>query len=166
MILLIQSVVLCALFTVIILPAQYKNPLALIKSYPPNIIKRVEELPQYKDTIEKKEQAHIRKKLFGCVLFVLVLSAVAYFSGCRDFISAFVHVFLLFFIVNLYDLIVLDWGVACNSKKLRIPGTEDMEKDYKDYFFHVKGAIKGTLLGVIIAVLSGGMVAIVNGIVN
>ena len=25
--------------------------------------------------------------------------------------------------VNIYDLIVLDWGVFCHSKKLRIPGT-------------------------------------------
>lgn len=161
MILLIQSIILCVLFTVMILPAQYKNPLIMIKSYPPNIIKRVEELPQYKDTIVKKEQAHIRKKLFGCVLFVIVLAAVAYFSGCRDFFSAFVHVFLLFFIVNLYDLVVLDWGIFCHSKKLRIPGTEDMEKDYKDYFFHARGAVKGTLRGVIIAALSGGVVALV-----
>lgn len=166
MALLIQCVILCTLFTLVILPAQYKNPIVMIKSYPPNIIKRVEELPQYKDTITKKEQAHIRKKLFGCILFVIVLAAVAYFSGCRDFVSAFLHVFLLFLAVNLYDLIVLDWGIFCHSKKLRIPGTEDLEADYKDYFFHVKGAIKGTVLGVVIALLSGGLVALVSGIVK
>lgn len=118
-------------------------------------------MPQYRDTIAKKEQAHIRKKLFGCVFFVIVLAAVAYFSGCRDFVSAFIHVFVLFLTVNLYDMVVLDWGVFCHSKKLRIPGTEDMEADYKDYFFHAKGAIKGTVLGVIVAALSGGLVALV-----
>ena len=41
--------------------------------------------------------------------------------------------FTLFFAVNLYDLVVLDWGIFCHSRKLRIPGTEDMEKEYKNY---------------------------------
>lgn len=35
-------------------------------------------------------------------------------------------------------MFVLDWGIFCHSKKLRIPGTEDMDKDYKDYLFHAK----------------------------
>ena len=62
---------------------------------------------------------------------------------------------MLFFVVNIYDMVVLDWGIFCHSKKLRIPGTEDMDKDYTDYLFHVKGAIKGTVLGIIVAILSG-----------
>jgi len=86
---------------------------------------------------------------------------IKYFSGCRDFKSAFFHVFILFFVVNLFDLLVLDIGVFCHSKKLRIPGTEDMEKDYKDYFFHAKGAFIGTLLGVIIALASAGIIKII-----
>ena len=69
--------------------------------------------------------------------------------------STFVHVFTLFLVVNLYDLIVLDCGIFCHSKKLRIPGTEDMEKEYRDYIFHVKGAGVGTVLGLVVAVLSG-----------
>lgn len=52
------------------------------------------------------------------------------------------------------DLIVLDWG-GCHSKKLRISGTEDMEKEYKDYMFHVRGACIGIVLGLIVALLSG-----------
>jgi hypothetical protein len=67
---------------------------------------------------------------------------------------------MLFFVVNIYDMIVLDWGVFCHSRKLRIPGTEDMDKDYKDYFFHVKGAMKGIVIGVIVALLSAGIMFI------
>lgn len=161
MILFLECIVSCLLFTLMILPAQYKDPIKMIMSYPPNIRKRVEELPQYRDSIQKREKAHIGKKIFGIVFFVFVFSAVAYFSGCRDFKSAFFHVFILFFVVNLFDLLVLDIGVFCHSKKLRIPGTEDMEKDYKDYFFHAKGAFVGTLLGVIIALASAGIIKII-----
>lgn len=160
MMLFIQCVVFCLLFTLIILPAQYKDPIKMIMSYPPGIRKRVEELPQYKETIKQREKSHIGKKIFGLLFFVIVLSGIAYLSGCRSFGTTFVHVFTLFFVVNIYDMIVLDWGIFCHSKKLRIPGTEDMDKEYKDYMFHAKGACVGIVLGVIVALLSGGIIHI------
>lgn len=127
MILFIQCVVCCLLFTLAILPAQYKDPINMIISYPPKIRQRVEELPQYKGMIKQRKKAHVVKKIFG----------------------------LIFFVVNIYDLIVLDWGGFCHSKKLRISGTEDMEKEYKDYMFHARGTCIGIVLGLVVALLSG-----------
>ena len=161
MILFIECVVCCLIFTLLILPAQYKNPLNMIMSYPPKVIQRVESLPQYKGIIKQKEKAHIGKKIFGLIFFVIVLSGVAYLSGCRSFKSTFLHVFILFMTVNIYDLIVLDWGIFCHSRKLRIPGTEDMDKEYRDYWFHAKGACVGTVLGAVVALLSGGLVQLI-----
>lgn len=158
MILFIQCIVCCLLFTLAILPAQYKDPINMIMSYPPKIIQRVEELPQYKGTIKQREKAHISKKIFGLIFFVIVLSCVAYLSGCRSFSTTFAHVIVLFLVVNIYDLIILDWGIFCHSKKLRIPGTEDMEKEYKNYMFHVRGACIGIVLGLVVALLSGGII--------
>lgn len=155
MILAIECIVLCIVFTLMILPAQYKDPIIMIMSYPPNVIKRVEQLPQYQGCIKEREKKHISKKIFGVFLFAGLLAVVAYFSGCREFLDTFFHVFMLFFVVNLYDMLVLDFGVFCHSKKLRIPGTEDMDKDYKDYLFHVKGAMKGSIIGVVVAILAG-----------
>ena len=155
MLLFIQCIVCCILFTLIILPAQYKDPLCMIASYPPAVRKRVSELPEYKDVITKKEKKHVGKKVFGIFFFAGLLAAVAYLSGCRSFAETFFHVFVLFFAVNIYDLIVLDWGVFCHSQKLRIPGTEDMDKEYKDKMFHVRGAVIGCVLGLIVGILSG-----------
>lgn len=155
MVLFVQCVICCLFFTMIILPAQYKEPIKMIMSYPPEIRKRVEELPQYQGTIKQREKSHIVKKIGGLIFFVIILSVVAYFSGCRNFATTFVHVFTLFIVVNIYDLIVLDLGVFCHSKKLRIPGTEDMEREYKNYGFHVKGAIIGCVLGLVVALLAG-----------
>lgn len=162
MILFLQCVVFCALFTLMILPAQYKNPLVMIASYPPEVRARVAELPQYQGTIKNQEKAHITKKLAGLVFFVFLFAVIAYCSGCRTFVTAFVHVFTLFFVVNLYDLVILDWGIFCHSKRLRIPGTEDMEEAYKNKWFHVKGGIVGTALGLIVALLSGCIVHFVS----
>lgn len=152
--LLIQCVICCLLFTLVILPAQYKDPLNMIMSYPPEIIKRVEQLPQYRGVIKEREKSHISKKIVGIILCAVLLAGVAYFSGCKSFSSVFGHVFTLFFIINLYDLVVLDWGVFCHSKRLRIPGTEDMEQEYKDPWFHVRGMAVGMMLGLLVASLS------------
>ena len=138
-----------------ILPVQYKDPMVMIMSYPPNVIKRVEQLAQYAGCIKEREKKHISKKIVGVFFFSIILAIVAYISGCRGFIDTFFHVFMLFFVVNIYDMLVLDWGIFCHSKKLRIPGTEDMDKDYKDYLFHAKGAMKGTVIGTIVGILSG-----------
>ncbi len=161
MILFIECVVLCIVFTLIIMPAQYKDPMVMIMSYPPNVIKRVEQLPQYEGCIKEREKKHISKKIFGLFFFAIVLACVAYFSGCRGFGDTFFHVFMLFFVVNLYDMLVLDWCVFCHSQKLRIPGTEDMDEEYTDYLFHAKGAMKGILIGIVVALLSGVMVSLV-----
>ena len=155
MILVIECVILCIVFTLIILPVQYKDPMVMIMSYPPNVIKRVEQLPQYAGCIKEREKKHIAKKIFGFFFFAIILAIIAYVSGCREFVDTFIHVFMLFFAVNVYDMLVLDWAIFCHSKKLRIPGTEDMDEGYKDYLFHVRGAIKGTVIGMIVAILSG-----------
>ena len=107
---LIQCVVCCLLFTLAILPAQYKDPINMIISYLPKIRQRVEELPQYKGMIKQRKKAHVVKKIFDLIFFVIILSFVAYLSGCRSFNTTFIHVFIIFFVVNIYDLIVLDWG--------------------------------------------------------
>ncbi|MBQ8317864.1 MAG: hypothetical protein IJX85_05965 [Lachnospiraceae bacterium] len=162
MALFVQCVVCCILFTLIIVPSVYKDPLNMIVSYPPAIIKRVESLPQYKDKIKKREEFHIKKKIFGVFFFVVVLSLIAYLSGCRGFVDTFKHVFVVFLVVNLYDLVVLDWGNFCHSKKLRIPGTEDMEKEYKNYLFHARGFMIGCVLGLIVALMSGGLMQLIS----
>lgn len=162
MLLAVECIIACVIFAGIILPTQFKDPIKYIMSYPPEIRKRVESLPDYKNTINKTEKGHILKKLIAVFAFIVLLAVVAYFSGARNFQTAFRHVFCLFMAVNLFDVIVLDIGVFCHSKKLRIAGTEDMDREYKNYGFHVKGAVKGMVLGLVISLLSAGIVFMIS----
>lgn len=164
MVLAIQCVVCCLIFTAAILPAQFKEPMSMIMSYPPAIIKRVEALAQYRDSIVQRKKSHLSKKLGGLVAFVALFAAVAYLSGCRTWGTAFRHVFTLFAVVNIYDLVVLDWGVFCHCRRLRIAGTEDMDKEYGDYAFHIRGAVVGFVLGFVVAALSGGIVHLISAL--
>ena len=88
----------------------------------------------------------------------------AAFTGFLLCFVAIIFGIVIFIVVNVYDLIVLDWGVFCHSQKLRIPGTEDMEKEYKDYMFHVRGACIGIVLGLVVALLSGGIIHLMSAI--
>jgi small-conductance mechanosensitive channel len=131
-------------------------------SYPKEIRKRVENLPQYKDIIQAEEKRHLSIKLIAVLIFAIVLALVAYYSGAKNFTSAYFHVFILFFVVNIYDMIVLDIGIFCHSKRTRIPGTEDMDKEYRNPWHHIRGAFIGTIIGSVIALLSGGIIYIIS----
>jgi len=161
-VLLLQCIVCCALLAIVILPVQYRDPLSMVMSYPPQVIRRVEALPQYQGKIRQCEKAHIGRKIVGIVVLVAVFATVAYLSGCRSFGAAFRHVFILLFAVNVFDLVVLDWGVFCHSKKLRISGTEDMDEAYRDRLFHLRGAALGTALNLVVALAAGGIVGLVG----
>jgi len=131
-------------------------------SYPKEIRERVENLPQYKDVIKEEEKRHLSIKLIAVLIFTIVLAVVAYYSGAKNFKSAYIHVFILFFVVNIYDMIVLDIGLFCHSKRTRIPGTEDMDKEYKNPWHHIRGAVIGIIIGTVVALLSGAIVHIIG----
>lgn len=161
MLLAIQCLILCIIFTIAILPAQYRDPLSQFASYPTAIKKRVYELPEYKDYINKVEQKNWIRKIAGALLVSLLLAFVAFFSGNKTFSSAFFHVFVLFLSVNLYDLIVFDLIIFCHSKKLMIPGTEDMKEEYRSPNHHIIGALKGCAIGAAAALIAALLVVLI-----
>ena len=55
MLLVIECMITCIIFAVIVLSTQYKDPVKYIMSYPPEIRKRVESLPEYKNSIKKEK---------------------------------------------------------------------------------------------------------------
>ena len=162
MVLFIECVILCVVFTLIVLPSLYKKPIKHIMSYPKEIRERVENLPQYKDSIKVEEKTHLSIKLIAILIFAIILAVVAYCAGAKNFKSVYLHVFILFFVVNIYDMLVLDIMIFCHSKKVRIPGTEDMDKEYKSPWHHVRGAVFGSVIGVFVALLSGGIVYFIS----
>ena len=165
MFLTIVCIILCILFTIAILVPQYKNPLSQIVSYPPAIRKRVESLPEYQPVLKKTKRKNIGRKIVAAVLFIpIILAVISYFSGAKTFLSTFLTSFIVFTVVNLYDLIVLDIINFCHSKKLRIKGTEDMVKEYKNPKHHIRGFFIGCGFGLVISALSGGIIVLYNQI--
>lgn len=154
MIIIIESVILCLLFTLMVY-IMSKNPLKMLFDYPPKIQERVKKLDIYKDKIPKKQDKILIKSIFSIVAFFVFGLILKYINGYTTFQEGFVYSFLLWTIVNVYDLIVLDIIWFCHNPRFVIKGTEDMTKEYHNYLFHFKGFLTGELLALIVCAIVG-----------
>lgn len=101
------------------------------------------------------------------LLALMLLVPVAYMGYAavalnQGFLQNWWEGFLILFSFNVVDLVVIDWLVICflTPKFLVAPGTEG-HPGYKDYGFHFRAALKGTVL---VAVMSLVMAALVWGV--
>lgn len=153
MILAIESAVLCAVFTLMVYLTSRK-PIKTLYNYPPRIQERVRSLDEYKDQIPTRKNK-LAAKLVACVLFVVILALIlCYVNGCTGFWQAFGCGFLLWTVVNLWDLLVLDILWFCHDPHFVFRGTEDMVADYHDYRFHTKGFFIGEGLALLVCALA------------
>lgn len=82
-----------------------------------------------------------RKKLAAAIVIALVIAVTLFFvNHARNFLQGFLISYLIWLIIDWYDCFVIDWIWVCHSKKLIIPGTEDLVDSYKDYRFHFIGS--------------------------
>ncbi len=165
MVLIIQCIIVCIVFTIFILPPQFKDPLSQILSYPPAIRERVASLQQYKDRLPTTKKRNLSRKIIGTVIGIFALAALAYFSGKTSFCAAFLHVFIVFFAVNMLDLLIFDFIIFAHSKKVVIPGTEDMVAEYRNPIHHIKGAFKGVVIGTLAAFVAASIVELVSKLI-
>ena len=145
MILFIESVVLCTASTLMVYLIS-REPIGILYNYPPKIQERVKSLEEYKDRIPTQKNK-LTAKLTAIVLFIAVFAVILrYVNGYKTFMEGFGYGFLLWTIVNLFDLIFLDIIWFCHDPHYVIKGTEDMTAYYHDYMFHFRGFLTGEAL--------------------
>lgn len=109
--------------------------------------------------------------LFFGALIVIVIFALIRLRALMDFPSAFLPAlwadfltaFLVLFVFNLFDLLIIDWliFVLIQPAPIVLPGTEGMA-GYRDYAFHFRGFLVGivfSLVGALVLALSAALVA-------
>ena len=157
MVLLIESVILCLLFTGMVY-LMSRDPIKTLYNYPPAIQERVKSLPEYQDKIPT-ERKKVGAKLIASAGFVIVLALILrYVNGYTTFWKAFGYGFLLWTVVNLWDLVVLDILWFCHDPHFVFKGTEDMVSDYHDYWFHIKGFFIGEALACAVCAVAAAVV--------
>lgn len=152
---LIESIIGIVLFTVIIVSLTLKDPLTSVGDYPPAIQKKCIELGLIEDRKTRFTKSDYIRKGAAVIVFAMFFAFVlSKFNGADTFLKGFGISYLIWFIIDWYDALVLDCIWFCHSKKVRIPGTEDMT-EYRDYLFHIKQSCIGMLLGLPACLLTG-----------
>ncbi len=132
-----DGAVLSAAFMVIVVASIWLDARLWIDDYPPDIRAAVGD-------VAAPTAARV---VFAVVLLGTILGGFIYSNRLfqRDlgrplpFRAAFVHTFLLFWILNAFDVVIVDWlfFVTIQPSFVVLPGTEGLA-GYKDYFFHFR----------------------------
>ena len=155
MVFLFEFIIACALFALMVF-LMSQDPVKSIFNYPPAIIERCDKLGLVDTSNKPGGVGFYVKKLTAVAIFGVLLGLlVRYVNGCTTFWCGCLTAYALWVVVNWFDAIVLDCIWFCNDKHFVIPGTEDMVADYHDYWFHIKGALIGMLLGIPAALVAG-----------
>lgn len=159
MIIVIETVILCLVFTILVF-IMSRNPIKTLYNYPPKIQERVKSLEQYKDKIPTTKNMLIAKIGVSIFIVIIVSLIMKYINGYNTFLEGFVKSYIIWSIINWYDALVLDCIWFCHDKQFVFEGTEDMVKEYHDYWFHIKGALIGAVIGLVVCLIVGLVVSI------
>ncbi|MBR1434321.1 MAG: hypothetical protein IJ584_04325 [Bacteroidales bacterium] len=155
MTLILESIAACALFTLFVYLIS-RDPVKIVYNYPPAIIERCRTLGLVEASNRPGGTVFYVKKVTAMIVFGALLGLlVRYVNGCTNFWGGALTAYALWNVVNWFDALVLDCLWFCHDKHFVIPGTEDMVSDYHDYWFHIKGALIGMLLGIPSALIAG-----------
>ena len=154
MILVIESIALCVLFTIMVY-IMSREPIKTLYNYPPKIQERVKTLDEYKDKIPTQENKIFAKSLASILIIAIISLILRYVNGYTTFIEGFGYGLLLWTIVNIYDAVVMDIIWFCHDPYFVFKGTEDMIEEYHNYWFHIKGSLIGEVLALFICAIVG-----------
>ena len=154
MVILIECIILCLVFTLMVC-IMAKNPIATLYNYPPNIQERVKSLDEYKDKIPTNKNKVVAKTFAALMIVIIVSLILRYVNGYTNFNQAFMASTIIWTIINIYDVIVMDIIWFCHDKRFRFKGTEDMEDEYTNYIFHIKEGLKGEIIGISVCIIIG-----------
>lgn len=154
MIILIESILLCILFTIMVY-IMSKNPISTLYNYPPKIQERVKNLEEYKDKIPTTKNKIFAKVVASIFIIIIISLVLRYINGYTTFKEGFGYGFLLWTIVNIYDALVIDICWFCQNPRFVFKGTEDMINEYHNYWFHIKESLKGEVIALIVCAIVG-----------
>ncbi len=158
---LLDGVLLSILASISIMGILRFNPRLFLQDYPDEI----------QAVVPLKTDQEKRQSLITGIPFLLILLAVPFISTLIlkrqsdemiSFVPLFINAFGVAFFFNLVDLLLLDWLMFCfiTPGFLVIPGTEGMGA-YKDYGFHFRAFLIGTVLSVAGGLIIAGLVVFI-----
>ncbi|MBK8033785.1 MAG: hypothetical protein IPK17_30660 [Chloroflexi bacterium] len=150
--LVIESVLAIFVFTVLVVGSLAYNARLWMHDYPPVI----RDLQAPLTAGEKRLQTGLAAVLLVLIVGGLFLSGQALESvsgGSISFVAVFVHLYIIFNVVNLWDAVVLDWFMILVLKPafVFLPGSEAHMDAYTNWPMHITNYFKGVVIGAVIS---------------
>lgn len=154
----IDLAILIAVFTVFVVGTVLWKPRIWLHDFPADI-----QAMAPPKTAEEKRLTKLVAVPFIIIFLglpiVLALDLKTVLGANFSFLTAWLYGYVLYFGVNLWDLVALDWpGFALiDPQNPPIPGTAGAA-GYRDYAFHFYGFLKGSVMSVVFAAFFAGMI--------
>ena len=134
----LECVIMCAVFGVFVFGTLLVNPVSFIGDYPPEIQEQYYS-SQHKETVkEKMTLPTILRKGIGIIVFLFLFAWMAHQAGAGTFLEGLLFVYGYMLVLAAFDTCFLDWVLFANIKRVRLPGTEHMDREHHQKWFHVK----------------------------
>lgn len=130
------------------------NPLTFISDYPPEIQEEYYHSQNKEATREKLTALMKIKKVVALIVFMFLFAWMIHIAGAKTFVQGLLLSYGYALAIFAWDTFFIDWVLFANVKKIRLPGTEHMDKEYHQKWFHVKVCFPMIPVFAVIGVLS------------
>lgn len=134
----IECVIFMTVFGALVFGMLLISPLTFVSDYPPEIQERYYASQQKEKSRQKLTVAMAIKKVIGLIAAIFLLAWMAHVAGADSFGESLFLAYGYMLVWAVFDTCFLDWVLFPNIRRVRLPGTEDMEQEYHQKWFHVK----------------------------
>ena len=140
-VILVELGIMCLVFLVLVMGLLFISPLTFISDYPPEIQEQYYKSQNKESVKEQMTLAMKIKKVVALIAFMFIFAWMLHIAGADSFIQGVLLSYLYMLVLFAWDTFFLDWILFANIKRLRLPGTEHMEREYHQKWFHIKACI-------------------------
>ncbi len=134
----LECVVMCGVFGAFVFRMMLVNPVSFIGDYPPEIQAQYYASQHREAEKEQMTFSTILRKVVAIIVFLFLFAWMAHIAGAATFLDGLLFVYGYMLVLAAYDTCFLDWVLFANIKRVRLPGTEHMDREYHQKWFHVK----------------------------
>jgi hypothetical protein len=91
------------------------------------------------------------------LVYLFLLAWMMHLAGAKTFGEGVLLSYFYMIVWFAWDTFFLDWVLFANIKKFRLPGTEHMDKEYHQKWFHVKACLPVVPVAAVAGLLCAGI---------
>lgn len=160
MLLIIECMIICLIMWLICFLStgtDEKNLIGL-RSYPVEIQEIIRNSEKYKNKVKQTNMTKVF--ITNLIMFVIVLFIFGIFIKSKDFKTNFTNILVLGEVLNLFDLVVIDFIWWRNTKRIRFKDIPEKEK-YQNPKQHIDSFLRGIIMYLLVAIIDGIILTII-----